>query len=55
MVADADGDDNSLLQMYLVSIYIYIYIYRVAQKKVPNIRMALCNRVVEMNQQKARM
>ena len=36
-------------------VYIYIYIYRVAQKKVPNIRMALCNRVVEMNQQKARM
>jgi len=31
-------------------------IYRVAQKKnAPNISMALCNRVVEMNQQKARM
>jgi len=27
-------------------------IYRVAQKNVPNIRMALCNRVVEMNHQK---
>jgi len=28
-------------------------IYRVAQKNVPNIRMALCDRVVKMNQQKS--
>jgi len=28
-------------------------LYRVARKNVPNFRMALCNRVDEMNQQKS--
>jgi len=47
------GQEFGVLFFLTHSVYARICIYRVARKNVPKFRMALCNRLSEMNQQKS--